>query len=44
MSAKNVRDLRRARQFNLPKISKQHSPRMNDSSQIDMMPIARSGR
>ena len=27
MSARNVRDLKRARQFALPKISKQHSPR-----------------
>ena len=34
MSAKNVRDLKRSRQFALPKITKQHSPRdnaMNDS-------------
>lgn len=28
MTEKNVRDLKRARQFNLPKISKQHSPRL----------------
>mmetsp|Transcript_36303 Transcript_36303/g.44273 ORF Transcript_36303/g.44273 Transcript_36303/m.44273 type:complete len:88 (-) Transcript_36303:722-985(-) len=27
MSAKNVRDLKRARQFALPKIPRQHSPR-----------------
>ena len=27
MSARNVRELKRARQFALPKISKQHSPR-----------------
>ena len=32
MSAKNVRDLRRARQFNLPKIPAQHSPRDNSTN------------
>ena len=32
MSAKNVRDLRRARQFNLPKLPPQHSPRDNSTN------------
>ena len=36
MSAKNVRDLKRARQFALPKIAKLHSPR--DFSSSDTFP------
>ena len=35
MSAKDVRGLKRARQFALPKIAKQHSPR--DMSSQDQM-------
>ena len=43
MTAKNVRDLKRARQFALPSISKQYSPRNaqnnNDSSYDFVMAV-----
>ena len=44
MTAKNVRDLKRKRQFNLPRISKQHSPRMDIGDTSFHVDVMKSGR